>query len=99
MVLTPMINNWIAYCLAVYLTKDYKLCNTIFESITEILGTNPLETLKGNEINELFIFRTNLIEQNDGPKKAIKFILKNKKYILDETRYLEMIVKLYLKNN
>lgn len=98
-VLTPQINNWIAYCLAVYLTKDYKLCNTIFDSIDEILGVNPLESLKGNELNELYIFRTTLIEQTDGAKKAIKFITKNKKYILDETRYLEIIIKLYLKNN
>ena len=61
-VLTPVINNWVAYLLAVYLTKDYKLCTTIFESIAEQLGDTPNELLKGNEINELYIFRTTLIE-------------------------------------
>ena len=60
---------------------------------------NPLESLKGHELNELYIFRTTLLEQCEGAKKAIKFIVKNKKYILDETRYLEIITRLYLKNN
>lgn len=97
--LTPILNNWVAYCLAVYLTKDYKLCMTIFETITALLGANPLESLKGNELNELYIFRTTLLEQVEGAKKALKFITKNKKYIVDETRYLEITIKLYLKNN
>lgn len=64
-----------------------------------MLGNTPLEQLKAHEVNELYLFRTNLLEKAEGAKKAIKFITKQKKFIKDETRYLETITRLYLSNN
>jgi hypothetical protein len=49
----------------VYLTKDYKLALEVFESISQILGDKPYEHLKINEVNELYLFKAKILEDNN----------------------------------
>ena len=36
------LQNWIAYLVAVFTTKDFKVCCDIWDSIMQILGEDPL---------------------------------------------------------
>lgn len=55
--------------------------------------------MKPNEICELYLFRTTILEKFEGAKKALKFLTKQRKWVVDETRYLETVTRLYFANN
>ena len=54
-------------------------------------------TFKPNELNELLLFNSLIIEKGDSVKKAIKFLTnaKNRKNIIDDVRYHERLSELY----
>lgn len=56
------LQNWTTYLVAVFMTKDYKVCCEIWDSIMQILGDDPLSHLKLHELNELFLFRVKIFE-------------------------------------
>ena len=56
---------------------------------------------KPNELNELLLFNSLLIEKAESVKKSIKFLTsaKNRKSIIDDVRYNERLSSLYCQNN
>jgi tetratricopeptide (TPR) repeat protein len=87
------------YLAAAFLVKDWPKCNEIWEAIEEIYGHNPLETEKINEITEIYLLRARTFLEMGNPKKGIKFIIKNTKYMVDDVRRNELLVKMYMVNN
>ena len=59
------------------------------------------QAFKPNELNELLLFNSLLIEKAENIKKSIKFLTqaKNRKNIIDDVRYNERLASLYCKNN
>jgi len=94
-----ILTNWTSYMVASYLIKDYKLCVEIWESIDQILGTNPYEKLKKHEANELYLFMAKVYETMGEYKKGIKFVTKYTKFIVDDCRRNEQLVRMYMNNN
>jgi len=92
------LSNWTSYIIAAFLAKDYNLSLTIWDSIVEILGDDPLQKAKLNELNELYLFRVKIFEAMGDCKKGVKFILKYKIFIVDDVRRNEALVRMYLVN-
>jgi hypothetical protein len=93
------LQNWTTYMVAVFMTKDYKVCCEIWDSIMQILGDDPLSQLKLHELNELFLFRVKIFEAMGEYKKGIKFVLKYRNFIVDDPRRNECLADMYMKNN
>jgi hypothetical protein len=72
---------------------------SIHEIIDEAAAERP--AIKLNELSELLVFNSILIEKGDSVKKSIKFLTnnKNRKRIIDDIRYNERLADLYMQNN
>lgn len=75
-------------------------------SVHEIIASAEADTkgkpaFKPNELNELLLFNSLLIEKGENIKKSIKFLTnaKNTKKIIDDIRYNERLASLYCQNN
>jgi tetratricopeptide (TPR) repeat protein len=88
--------NFTGYITAAFLIKNYDLCCEIWESIVEIYGTDPRDTQSISELNEAFLLRAKIYEEMKDAKKGVKFVIKNTKYIVDDVRRNELLVRLYL---
>ena len=57
--------------------------------------------MKPSELNEIYLFKVNVLEAMGEYKKAIKFMSKKTvdKIIIDDVRKHEYLSRLYLKNN
>ena len=99
----PTTQDWIQYCFAAYGCQNYKLAMEVMVSIHEIIegATAEKPILKPNDLNELLLFNSLLIEKAESVKKAIKFLTnsKNRKRIIDDIRYNERLAALYCQNN
>lgn len=102
----PSTQNWVQYCFAAYGCGNYKLAMEVMASIHEIIETANRDAkgkpaFKPNELNELLLFNSLLIEKAENVKKAIKFLTsaKNRKCIIDDVRYNERLASLYCQNN
>jgi hypothetical protein len=96
---SKMFAHFSGYLTAAYLIRDWTLCGTVWLSIEEIYGYNPLETEKLNETNEMFLLRGRILFESGNAKKAIKFLTKNTKYICDDFRRNELLCECYQSNN
>jgi len=92
-----LLTNWTSYLVAAYFAKDWDTSLEIWDSIVEILGDDPRSMCKVNELNEIFLFRVKIFVGREDYKKGIKFIIKNKKYIVDDYRRNEALVDLYMR--
>jgi tetratricopeptide (TPR) repeat protein len=75
----------------------------IMTSIHEIIDRAATDkpAIKPNELSELLVFNSMIIEKGDSVKKSIKFLTnnKNRKRIIDDIRYNERLADLYAQNN
>jgi tetratricopeptide (TPR) repeat protein len=104
MVQTPgIIQNWVTYYVALFLTKDYTTCLEVFDSIVSQTENNKnvKERLKAHEMSEIYLFKGRVLESMGEPKKAIKFLLDKKAEatILDDIAKYEMLARLFMKIN
>jgi len=72
-----VVQNWTQFLVAAYLAKNFELCLEVWDSIMTMLGDDPLKQMKLNELNELFLFRTEIFIEMKEFKKGIKFIAKH----------------------
>ena len=85
-----------------YFTGDYDLAHQVLDSIFEIAESpNQDEDKKPKEYElcELHLFRALLHEKKGDVRKAIKYLEKKAKVIVDDVRRSQTLVRLYLQNN
>ena len=81
-----------------YLTKNYSLCTEIWDSIVEVIGADPdKKEYKTHELNEIYLLRSQIFEEMGEFKKGIKFVAKNKRFLVDDVRRNELLVRLNIK--
>jgi predicted Zn-dependent protease len=102
MVLRPnVMQNWITYFVALYLTNNYQTCLEVFDSIqTQVESSKELQ-LKPHELSEVYLFKAKVLEEMGEPKQAIKFLTskKSEAAIKDDLLKYEMLGRLYSKAN
>ena len=86
--------------MAVYIQGDYDLAHQILDSIFEMID-NPDQKEDDKQakpfmICELHLFRAFLHEKKGDIRKAIKYVEKKTKLIIDEVRRSETLIRLYL---
>lgn len=82
-----------------YLTGDYELAHQVLDSIFQIVENPEQEEdkkPKPYELCELHLFRALLHEKKGDVRKAIKYLEKKSKAIVDEVRRSETLLRLYL---
>ena len=94
---------WNGYLISVYLQGDYALAHQILDSIFQMVQ-NPDQKEEDKQakpymICELHLFRALLHEKSGDLRKAIKYVEKKSKVIIDEVRRCETLVRMYLLDN
>lgn len=96
------ITHWITYFVASYLQGNYTTALEVFDSIEQLISDDEKKKdLKPSELNEIYLFKVQVLEKMGEFKKAIKFMSKKTvdKIICDDVRKHETLSRLYLKNN
>lgn len=102
MVAAPQnIQAWNSYLIGVYFTDNFDLTHEVLDAIFNIHENPDLEEdkkPKPYELCELHLFRAHLHEKKGDVRKAIKYMEKKSKVIVDEVRRAETLARLYLTN-
>ena len=67
--------NWVIYFIGLYLAKNYDTALEVFDNIIQQWQEDN-NILKLYELNELYLFKCRILQEQGEIKKAIKFMTK-----------------------